>query len=157
MARRVRTGLEVLLGRPARVRGLRVGLVANPASITSDLVHASLAIARLRGVRLGALFGPEHGITADAQDLVEVGHSRAATGLPVHSLYGETRIPTPEMLAGLMPAWLAGLIIFRYLGAGAGGILSVMYLPNVRIRPSIIGKACTATVGLTIFLTIARR
>jgi uncharacterized protein YbbC (DUF1343 family) len=101
MAPRVRSGLEVLLGRSARVRGLRVGLLANPASITSNLVHASLAIARLRGVRLVALFGPEHGITADAQDLVEVGHSRAATGLPVHSLYGETRVPTPEMLAGL--------------------------------------------------------
>ncbi len=102
MARRVRTGLEVLLERPARVRGLRVGLVANPASITFDLVHASLALARLRGVSLVALFGPEHGITADAQDLVEVDHSReGATGLPVHSLYGETRIPTPQMLAGL--------------------------------------------------------
>ena len=55
----------------ARVRGLRVGLLANPASITSNLVHASLAIARLRGVRLVALFGPEHGITADYLTLLE--------------------------------------------------------------------------------------
>ncbi len=102
MARRVRTGLEVLLGRPAPVQGLRIGLVANPASITSQLVPAALALARLRGVNLVALFGPEHGITADAQDLVEVDHSReGATGLPVHSLYGETRVPTPQMLAGL--------------------------------------------------------
>jgi uncharacterized protein YbbC (DUF1343 family) len=53
-------------------------------------------------VRLAALFGPEHGLDADAQDLVEVGHSReGGTGLPVHSLYGETRVPTPEMLEGL--------------------------------------------------------
>lgn len=65
-------------------------------------------------------------------------------------------IALAEMVAGLMPGWLAGLIIFRYVGAGAGGILSVMYLPNVRIRPSFVGKACTATVGLTIFLTIAQ-
>ena len=102
MARRVRTGLEALLERPARLKGLRVGLVANPASITSDLVHASVALARLRGVKLVALFGPEHGIAADAQDLVEVDHSRdGASGLPVHSLYGETRAPTAEMLAGL--------------------------------------------------------
>ena len=49
MARRVRTGLEGLLGRPAPVQGLRIGLVANPASITSNLVPASLALARLRG------------------------------------------------------------------------------------------------------------
>lgn len=64
-------------------------------------------------------------------------------------------IALAEYFAGLMPAWLAGLIVLRYVGAGAGGILSVMYLPNVRIRPSFIGKACTATVGLTILLTIA--
>lgn len=48
------------------------------------------------------LFGPEHGIWADAQDLEEVGDSRdPATGLPVFSLYGRTRVPTPEMLDGL--------------------------------------------------------
>jgi cardiolipin synthase len=65
-------------------------------------------------------------------------------------------ISLAELLAGLMPGWLAGLVIFRYLGAGAGGVLSVMYLPNVRIRPSFVGKACTATVGMTLFLTIAQ-
>jgi uncharacterized protein YbbC (DUF1343 family) len=96
---RVVPGLERLLDRPDPVRGLRVGLVCNPSSITSDLVHASLALAERRGVRLAALFGPEHGIAADAQDMVEVGHSRnRATGLPVHSLYGETRVPTAAML-----------------------------------------------------------
>ena len=53
-------------------------------------------------MKLAALFGPEHGIAADAQDLVEVGHSRdRETGLAVHSLYGETRVPTPAMLAGV--------------------------------------------------------
>jgi uncharacterized protein YbbC (DUF1343 family) len=96
---RVVPGLERLLERPAPVRGLRVGLVCNPTSITRDLVHARLALRDCRGVELVALFGPEHGIAADAQDLVEVGHSRdRATGLPVHSLYGETRVPTPAML-----------------------------------------------------------
>jgi uncharacterized protein YbbC (DUF1343 family) len=99
---RVRTGLELLLDRPEPVRGLRLGLVVNPSSITPDLEHASVALSARRGVRLLALFGPEHGIAADAQDLVEVGHSRdRETGLPVHSLYGETRVPTPAMLAGL--------------------------------------------------------
>jgi uncharacterized protein YbbC (DUF1343 family) len=99
---RVVPGLERLLDRPDPVRGLRVGLVCNPSSITSGLVHASLALAERRGVKLVALFGPEHGIAADAQDMVEVGHSRdRATGLPVHSLYGETRVPTPAMLQGV--------------------------------------------------------
>jgi uncharacterized protein YbbC (DUF1343 family) len=102
MAGRVRSGLERLLARPEPVRGLRVGLVCNPSTITPDLVHGSLALKAARGIRLVALFGPEHGIAADAQDLVEVGHSRdRATGLPVHSLYGDTRVPTTEMLKGV--------------------------------------------------------
>jgi uncharacterized protein YbbC (DUF1343 family) len=99
---RVVSGLERLLERPEPVHGLRVGLVCNPTSVKSDLVHASLALAKRKDVRLTALFGPEHGIAADAQDLVEVGHSRdRETGLPVYSLYGETRVPTQAMLADL--------------------------------------------------------
>ena len=102
MGRRVRSGLEVLRGRPDPIRGLHVGLVANPASIDADLVSASDVLGRLRGVRLVALFGPEHGISADAQDLIEVGHaSEPRSGLPIYSLYGETRVPTPKMLEGL--------------------------------------------------------
>ena len=100
--RRVRPGLETLLGRPSLVRGLRVGLVANPASITPDLEPAPAALARARGIDLVALFGPEHGLSADAQDLVEVGNSRdRRSGLPVYSLYGRTRVPTRRMLEGL--------------------------------------------------------
>jgi uncharacterized protein YbbC (DUF1343 family) len=99
---RVASGLERLIERPEPVRGLRVGLVVNPASITSDFVHASRALARQRAFRLCALFGPEHGIGAEAQDLVEVGDSRdRESGLPVHSLYGATRVPTPAMLSQL--------------------------------------------------------
>lgn len=99
---RVRTGLERLLDRPAELRGLSVGLICNAASVTADLVHASLALRASRAFRLAALFGPEHGVWGDAQDLVEVGDSRdPVTGLRVHSLYGRTRVPTAEMLAGL--------------------------------------------------------
>ena len=102
MARRVRSGLERLLDRPEPVRGLRIGLVCNASTITPDLAHGSVALAARRGVRLAALFGPEHGIAADAQDLVEVGDSRdRATGLPVYSLYGEKRVPTADMLSGV--------------------------------------------------------
>jgi uncharacterized protein YbbC (DUF1343 family) len=80
----------------------RLGLVANPASVTSDLVHASAALGEVDGAELLALFGPEHGIAADAQDLVEVGFARdPATGLPAFSLYGKTRVPTARMLVGL--------------------------------------------------------
>jgi uncharacterized protein YbbC (DUF1343 family) len=99
---RVRTGLDEILKQPRRLRGLRLGLVANPASVDARLEHASLALRSTRGVKLVTLFGPEHGIWANAQDLVEVDDSRdAQTGLAVHSLYGRTRIPTSGMLAGL--------------------------------------------------------
>ena len=98
----VRSGLDQLLARPSLVRGLRLGLIANPTAVTADLVHAVQALHAARGVRLKALFGPEHGIWADAQDLVEVEDSRdPLTGLPVFSLYGKTRIPTAEMLSGV--------------------------------------------------------
>jgi uncharacterized protein YbbC (DUF1343 family) len=70
--------------------------------VTADFVHASLALKASGAFRLAALFGPEHGVWANAQDLIEVEDSRdPATGLPVRSLYGKTRVPTAEMLAGL--------------------------------------------------------
>jgi len=100
--RAVRTGLDQLLARAFLLRGMRLGLIANPTAVTADLVHAARALHRARGVRLKALFGPEHGVWADAQDLVEVEDSRdPLTGLPVLSLYGKTRRPTAAMLGGL--------------------------------------------------------
>lgn len=76
--------------------------MANPASATSDLRHATVALKGTRGLKLVTLFGPEHGIWANAQDLVEVDDTRdPRTGLAVHSLYGRTRVPSSAMLAGL--------------------------------------------------------
>jgi len=98
----VRSGLQELLARPADLRGARVGLVAHAASVDPDLVHASALLFESRALKLQALFGPEHGVRGDAQDLVEVGDSRdPVTGLPVFSLYGGTRQPTARMLKGL--------------------------------------------------------
>jgi uncharacterized protein YbbC (DUF1343 family) len=98
----VGSGLDQILARPSALRGLRLGLIANPASVTRGLEHAALALRGARALRLAALFGPEHGIWADAQDLVEVDDGRdPATGLPVFSLYGPTRKPTARMLEDL--------------------------------------------------------
>ena len=100
--KRVRTGLEEILAKPARLRGSRVGLIANPTAVTPDFTHAALHLHALKGVNLTALFGPEHGVFANAQDLEEVGDLKdPKTGLRVFSLYGETRIPTAKMLAGV--------------------------------------------------------
>lgn len=98
-------GLDVLLdalraGHP--LHGARVGLVCNPSSVDAHLVHAAdrLAAAPLR---LGALFGPQHGLRSDLQDnMIETPHTRdAARRVPAYSLYSETREPTREMLNGL--------------------------------------------------------
>ena len=96
------TGLDLLDKLwPKTLRGARVGLVAHPASITRKLEHAVHVFRRSKKLRLAALFGPQHGIHGQTQDnMVEwEGFLDPATGLPVYSLYGNVRKPTPEMLA----------------------------------------------------------
>jgi len=99
----VRAGADRLLEEFAHlVEGKRVGLITNHTGLarggesTIDLLHSA------PGVDLVALFSPEHGIrgSAEAGERVASGVDEA-TGLPIHSLYGETRSPTPEMLDGL--------------------------------------------------------
>src|SRR5439155_20193488 len=100
-AARVRTGLEVLAReRPKWLRGRRVGLLMHPASVTADLVSARDVVRRLAADGLCALFGPQHGFAGEKQDnMIESGHGvDPELGIPVHSLYSETRSPTPEML-----------------------------------------------------------
>jgi uncharacterized protein YbbC (DUF1343 family) len=102
--RRVTLGIERLCGEESRlIRGARVGLVGNQASVTHELVHAADLLASVEGVDLRALFGPQHGIRGDVQDnMVETPHDLdRVTGLPVYSLYSETREPTEEMLKEL--------------------------------------------------------
>jgi uncharacterized protein YbbC (DUF1343 family) len=104
-APRTLTGLEVLCAdRLDLVRGRRAGLVCHPASVTADLVHA---VDRLlaAGVKLTRLFGPEHGVRGEAQDMIGVdGEHDRRTGLPVTSLYGdsiESLEPPAQSLADL--------------------------------------------------------
>ncbi len=82
------------------LRGKRVALLAHPASVTSDLTHALDALAALPDVKLTAAFGPQHGLRGDKQDnMVEsADFTDAVHGIPVFSLYGAVRRPTPKML-----------------------------------------------------------
>ncbi|MEZ5415976.1 MAG: DUF1343 domain-containing protein [Vicinamibacterales bacterium] len=86
-----------------RLQGLRVGVVANPASVDDGFVHVVDRIRAAEGVTLGALFGPQHGFRSDLQDnMIETPHAEdARRRVPVYSLYSETREPTAGMLAGL--------------------------------------------------------
>lgn len=98
-----RTGLEKIIGgqQANLLRGTRVGLIVNPASVDSKFNHAADLFAAQSGFKLTALFGPQHGIRGETQDnMIEWrGFTDPRTGIPAYSLYGETRIPTPEMLA----------------------------------------------------------
>lgn len=99
----VLTGIDVLVRDGAGVlANQRVGLITNQTGRTRDGRSTIDALAGLPDVRLVALFSPEHGIRGAAQAGVRIESGRdSVTGLPIHSLYGDTRKPTPDMLDGL--------------------------------------------------------
>ncbi|MBQ9193793.1 MAG: DUF1343 domain-containing protein [Bacteroidales bacterium] len=84
------------------LQGKRVGLVTNPSGVDRNLRSTIDILFDAPGVELVALYGPEHGVRGDAYagDHVASGKD-ARTGLPVYSLYGSTRKPTPQMLKGI--------------------------------------------------------
>ena len=99
------TGLDVLVAEgAARLRGKKVALLGHPASVDARLVHL-LDACRDQGVEVVRLFGPEHGLLGDAQDMAHVdAHRDRRSGLPVVSLYGPTRdslFLKPEHLDGV--------------------------------------------------------
>jgi len=99
----MKLGIDRLIEEPALradLRGKRVALLAHPASVAADLTHSLDALAALDGVELTAAFGPQHGLRGDKQDnMVESPtFNDPVHGIPVFSLYGEVRRPTPEML-----------------------------------------------------------
>ncbi len=102
--RKIKLGIEELLSKHIDLlRGARVGLVCNQASVDHELRHAADILRDRSEFSLATLFGPQHGIRGEAQDnMVETPHTTdAETGLPVYSLYSETREPTEEMLENI--------------------------------------------------------
>ncbi len=87
-------GSDVLFGREL-LRGRTVGIVCNPASVDAQLQHVT-SRAEASGVRLGAIFGPQHGLHSDLQEnMIESPHARDdERRVPIYSLYSETREPT---------------------------------------------------------------
>ena len=166
-APQVRPGIEVILSDSLHlVAGRRVGLVTNHTGIDAQGVSSIDRLHVHPEVELVALFSPEHGIrgTAEAGELVD--HSvDEATGLPVHSLYGETRKPTPEMLQGvevlLFDIQDIGTRYYTYIytmglameAAGEAGIpLVVLDRPNPvggeLVQGNVLDPAFASFVGL---------
>jgi uncharacterized protein YbbC (DUF1343 family) len=96
-------GIDRLLDEPELrkpLAGRRVALLAHPASVTRNLYHSLDALVALGDVRMSAAFGPQHGLRGDKQDnMVESpDFNDPVHGIPVFSLYGEVRRPTPAMM-----------------------------------------------------------
>ncbi len=161
----VRPGIEVLLDDSlSLVRGKRVGFLTNVNAV--DRTGRS-AITRVReaGVQLVALFGPEHGLAATAAPGEKVASSvDSATRIPIYSLYGATRVPTAEMLAGIdvmlvdLPdvgaryyTWLATTVDVMRAAAAHGVQVIVLDRPNPingAMQGKVLDPAYSSAVGL---------
>jgi len=99
-AQKVQTGIDVLLQeRIDLIRGKRIGLITNPTGFTADFRSTVDALAGRDDVQLVALFGPEHGVRGDRKGGEKIeSYIDPKTGIPVYSLYGKVRKPTPNML-----------------------------------------------------------
>lgn len=96
----VKTGIDVLESNGFKqLQGKKIGLVTNPSGVNNKLVSTVDILANAPGVELVALYGPEHGVRGDIHAGDKVSDEvDPKTGVPVYSLYGKTRKPTPEML-----------------------------------------------------------
>ena len=100
----VKLGLEKILDGHIKLSiNAGVGLICNQASVNHSFYHSADLFFENSDWKLAALFGPQHGIRGDVQDnMIETSHTvDKLTGLPIYSLYSETRQPTEEMLSGL--------------------------------------------------------
>jgi uncharacterized protein YbbC (DUF1343 family) len=162
----IRTGLEVLLGeRPHLLRGRRVGLVSHPAAVLPNLTGAADALLQA-GVRLTALYAPEHGLAGTAAEGASVAHaSDTRRGLPVWSLYGSAKQPDAEMLADvdalIFDMQDVGARFYTYIStlwyvlrgaASVGKPVIVLDRPNpitgALIEGPLIDPGCESFVGI---------
>jgi len=97
---RVKIGAEILIEKHLDlIKGKKIGIVTNHTGILPDGRHIVDVLNGIEGVKIVALFGPEHGIRGEVPDGKSISHGvDAKTGIPVFSLYGEVKKPTEEML-----------------------------------------------------------
>jgi len=164
----LKTGLDVLIeDHSLQYNGKRLGLLSNQASVNRQLVHGRFSLKRRFGESLCCLFSPQHGFFSEKQDnMIESGHQiDSVTGLPIYSLYGEYRKPTPEMFAELDILLIdlvdVGTRVYTFLytmaycmerAAESGKKIVVLDRPNpiggVRVEGNILHSDCRSFVGL---------
>ena len=146
-------GIDRLLADPELrkpLAGKRIALVAHPASVTEGLVHSLDALAACPGIALAAAFGPQHGLKGDKQDnMVETADTLDPVHhIPVFSLYGEVRRPTPAMmeradvflfdlqdLGCRIYTFVTTLLYLLEAASGTGKVVWVLDRPNPAGRP----------------------
>jgi len=136
-SKRIRPGIEALLSdRLDLLQGQRIGLVCNQATVLPDLRHAADVFFEHPEIDLTTLFGPQHGIRGDVQDnMIETDHTvDKRTGLPIYSLYSETREPTDKMLADV------DTIVFELQDVGCRIYTFVYTMANCMRAAKRLGK-----------------
>ena len=137
----IKLGLErVLTEKIDLLRGARVGLICNQASVDHGFHHAADLLHAHPDINLVALFGPQHGIRGDVQDnMVETAHGLdRQTGLPIYSLYSETREPTEEMLRDI------DVLVFDLQDVGCRIYTFIYTLANCMRAAQRLGKKVIA-------------
>ena len=136
-AQHVTLGVEKLLEQMLdQVEGMRVGLICNQASVDHAYHHVADLFYEHPEINLRVLFGPQHGIRGDVQDnMIETDHATdRKTGLPVYSLYSETREPTEAMLQDI------DLLVFDMQDVGCRIYTFVYTMANCMIAARKYGK-----------------
>jgi len=139
--RPINLGVERLLTEKIDLlRGARIGLVCNQASVNHGFRHVADLFHEHPDIDLKVLFGPQHGIRGDVQDnMIETGHATdRKTGLPIYSLYSETREPTEEMLRDV------DIIVFDLQDVGTRIYTFVYTLANCMRAAKRFGKKVIA-------------
>lgn len=164
----IKVGLEVILnGQEYSFRDRKIGYLSNQASTTRELVHGRIALQEKYAKQLTCLFSPQHGFFSEKQDnMIESDHSvDAVTGLPMFSLYGELRKPTPEMFDSLDILLIdlvdVGTRVYTFIytmaycmmtAAATGKKVIILDRPNPiggsRIEGNILQSDCSSFVGL---------
>lgn len=117
----------------ARLKGKRLALLGHPASVTSDLTHSLDALMAHPAFHVVAAFGPQHGMRGEKQDnMIESDdYQDPHYKIPVYSLYGRVRRPTPEMMQG----WDILLIDLQDVGCRIYTFLTTLFYMMEELRP----------------------
>ena len=146
----MKVGLELLRENPKMTEDWgRCGLLCNQASVTKDFQASWNVIRQAIGERLVCFFGPQHGFHSTVQDnMIETEHSKGPFGLPIYSLYSDTREPTKEMVEGidtfLIDIQIVGCRVYTFKYTIAGCLRAAKkYNKRVVIldRPNPLGGA----------------